>query len=374
MITPINEHNMLTLDFWRDTVTYEGKTVPTGTLGCETLNIPDEVIEKLNELCPRVNLLLKTMNQQTPNAALLPDAGEAAVEILTLLRDVPPFDCLDTDFYISNIPKAFTPEGLQNLQEFSIAVTMGTLNAKQLEEYSLGILLGRIVPVLGHLAFSLAEYKKGMERFALMLDAEGSDRTPDGLAELFSRSFPAEFSMNEASQWMALTNETSQYLSVLHPGEDKAKLVKRIHYVTFVGMLRADFFEGLCVGHAPKKCRICGKWFLTTNARHTKYCGGFAPGDKLGRTCRQIGNLRGREQRELAPDHPIKKIYNRRMNTIDKKLDRGTLDLDAAAVMKRLAKRKMQQAISDVAYAQGSYAAEMEQAALLAEAKAEMKR
>ncbi|MGI6316358.1 MAG: DUF6076 domain-containing protein [Christensenellales bacterium] len=374
MITPINEHNMLTLDFWRDTVTYEGKTVPTGTLGCETLNIPDEVIEKLNELCPRVNLLLKTMNQQTPNAALLPDAGEAAVEILTLLRDVPPFDCLDTDFYISNIPKAFTPEGLQNLQEFSIAVTMGTLNAKQLEEYSLGILLGRIVPVLGHLAFSLAEYKKGMERFALMLDAEGSDRTPDGLAELFSRSFPAEFSMNEASQWMALTNETSQYLSVLHPGEDKAKLVKRIHYVSFVGMLRADFFEGLCVGHAPKKCRICGKWFLTTNARHTKYCGGFAPGDKLGRTCRQIGNLRGREQRELAPDHPIKKIYNRRMNTIDKKLDRGTLDQDAAAVMKRLAKRKMQQAISDVAYAQGSYAAEMEQAALLAEAKAEMKR
>lgn len=374
MITPINEHNMLTLDFWRDTVTYEGKTVPTGTLGCETLNIPDEVIEKLNELCPRVNLLLKTMNQQTPNAALLPDAGEAAVEILTLLRDVPPFDCLDTDFYISNIPKAFTPEGLQNLQEFSIAVTMGTLNAKQLEEYSLGILLGRIVPVLGHLAFSLAEYKKGMERFALILDAEGSDRTPDGLAELFSRSFPAEFSMNEASQWMALTNETSQYLSVLHPGEDKAKLVKRIHYVSFVGMLRADFFEGLCVGHAPKKCRICGKWFLTTNARHTKYCGGFAPGDKLGRTCRQIGNLRGREQRELAPDHPIKKIYNRRMNTIDKKLDRGTLDQDAAAVMKRLAKRKMQQAISDVAYAQGSYAAEMEQAALLAEAKAEMKR
>ena len=374
MITPINEHNMLTLDFWRDTVTYEGKTVPTGTLGCETLNIPDEVIEKLNELCPRVNLLLKTMNQQTPNAALLPDAGEAAVEILTLLRDVPPFDCLDTDFYISNIPKAFTPEGLQNLQEFSIAVTMGTLNAKQLEEYSLGILLGRIVPVLGHLAFSLAEYKKGMERFALMLDAEGSDRTPDGLAELFSRSFPAEFSMNEASQWMALTNETSQYLSVLHPGEDKAKLVKRIHYVSFVGMLRADFFEGLCVGHAPKKCRICGKWFLTTNARHTKYCGGFAPGDKLGRTCRQIGNLRGREQRELAPDHPIKKIYNRRMNTIDKKLDRGTLDQDAAAVMKRLAKRKMQQAISDVAYAHGSYAAEMEQAALLAEAKAEMKR
>lgn len=313
MTTPINEHNMLTLDFWRDTVTYEGKTVPTGTLGCETLNIPDEVIEKLSKLCPRVNLLLETMNQETPNAALLPDAGKAAEEILTLLRDVPPFHRLDMDFYLPGISKAFTPEGLQ---AYSSAKLSGSLSTKQLEAVRLGVLLGRIVPVLGHLAFSLAEYKKGMERFALMLDAEGSDRTPDGLAELFGRCFPAEFRLNEASPWMALTNETSQYLSVLHTGEDKAKLVKRIHYVTFVGMLRADFFEGLCVGHAPKKCRICGKWFLTTNARHTKYCGGFAPGDKLGRTCRQIGNLRGRAQRELAPDHPIKKIYNRRMNTM----------------------------------------------------------
>ena len=174
--------------------------------------------------------------------------------------------------------------------------------------------------------------------------------------------------------WMQLTNTTIQYVSSVMSEKGIPQLVKRMHYVSFVGMFRSDLFEGLCVGHAPRLCPICGKWFLTTDARQTKYCGGLAPGDKLGRTCRQIGNLRGREQRELAPDHPIKKIYNRRMNTIDKKLDRGTLDQDAAAVMKRLAKRKMQQAISDVAYAQGSYAAEMEQAALLAEAKAEMKR
>lgn len=57
-----------------------------------------------------------------------------------------------------------------------------------------------------------------------------------------------------------------------------------------------DRLNGLCVGHAPKKCPICGRWFLTTNARHTKYCGNLAPGDKFHRTCRQIGNLKGREQ------------------------------------------------------------------------------
>ena len=94
-----------------------------------------------------------------------------------------------------------------------------------------------------------------------------------------------EFSITEGNAWMSTLNNSVQYVSVIRPGEKVAKLVKRMHYVSFVGMFRSDLFEGLCVGHAPKKCKICGKWFLTTNARHTKYCGGYAPGDKLHRTC-----------------------------------------------------------------------------------------
>ena len=43
------DHNLLTLDFWQDSVTYEGMTTPTGTLGCEVLNISDSIIKKLND-------------------------------------------------------------------------------------------------------------------------------------------------------------------------------------------------------------------------------------------------------------------------------------------------------------------------------------
>ena len=92
--------------------------------------------------------------------------------------------------------------------------------------------------------------------------------------------------------------------------------------------------------------------------------------DKLGRTCRQVGNLKGREQRELADDHPIKAIYTRRMNTITQYLHRGTLDEQTAAVMKLIAKDKLERAIEDVAYANGSYEKKMEQTALLEEAGA----
>ena len=363
------EHNILSLDFWQDTVTYEGQTMPTGMLGCAALNIPDAVIDKLDELCAPVCQFQGTLNSGMPDPALLPALKEAAESILKLLHTVQPFDCLDMDFYIPNICKAFTPEGIQKYQAYSIAFMTGTLTTEQTEEYKHGILLGRITPVLAQLAFSLREYKATMSQFALELDAAESNRTPDGLAELFGKYFPPELSLSEENKWMSHTNATTQYLSTIRPGEDVAKLVKRMHYVSFVGMFRSDLFEGLCVGHAPKKCRICGKWFLTTNARHTKYCGGLAPGDKLHRTCRQIGNLQGREQRELADDHPLKQIYEKRLNTINRYVKRGTLDADLAEVMKKLAKDKMLWALSDVAYAKGDYEKEMGQAALKKESQ-----
>ena len=85
-------------------------------------------------------------------------------------------------------------------------------------------------------------------------------------------------------------------------------------------------------------------------------------------TCRQIGNLKGREQRELADDHPLKQIYEKRLNTINRYVKRGTLDADLAEIMKKLAKDKMLRALSNVAYAKGTYEKEMEQAALKKEA------
>ena len=58
--------------------------------------------------------------------------------------------------------------------------------------------------------------------------------------------------------------------------------------------------------------------------------------------------------------HLIKKIYTKRFNTITQYLGRGTLDEQTAAMMKALAKSKLEKALQDNDYAQGSYAAEME--------------
>ena len=68
---------LMTLDFWQDTVIYEGKTFPVGTLACDALNVPADTIAKMNEQCEKINLLLGTLNAGQDASALCPIAREA---------------------------------------------------------------------------------------------------------------------------------------------------------------------------------------------------------------------------------------------------------------------------------------------------------
>ena len=359
---------LMTLDFWQDTVIYESKTFPVGTLACDALNVPVNTIAKINEQCEKINLLLGILNAGQDASALCPIATEAALTMLDILSQTPPFSYMNISKHRERIEKVFTVDNALKYVEFAIKAATNSLQFEEIQNFADAMMLQRYTAVFGHLAYSLGEYQTAMLDFAEKSDGNEADRTAEGFAKMFGSYFPPKFSITEGNAWMSVANNSVQYVATIRPGEDIAKLVKRMHYVSFVGMFRSDLFEGLCVGHAPKKCRICGKWFLTTNARHTKYCGGYAPGDKLHRTCRQIGNLKGREQRELADDHPLKQIYEKRLNTINRYVKRGTLDADLAEVMKKLAKDKMLRALSNVAYAKGDYEKEMGQGVLRKEA------
>ena len=360
--------DLMTLDFWQDTVIYEEKTLPVGALACDALNVPADTIAKMNEQCEKINLLLGLLNAGQDASALFPMARDAALAMLDILSKTPPFSYMNIPKHMERIEKTFTADNALKYVEFAIKASTNSLPFEEAPNYADAIILQRYTAIFGHLAYSLGEYQKAVLDFAEKSDGNEADRTAEGFARMFGSYFPPEFSITEGNAWMSTLNNSVQYVATVRPGENVAKLVKRMHYVSFVGMLRSDLFEGLCVGHAPKKCRICGKWFLTTNARHTKYCGGYAPGDKLHRTCRQIGNLKGREQRELADNHPIIQIYEKRRNTINRYIKRGKLDEALAEIMKKLAKDKMLRALSNVTYARGAYEKEMEQAALKKEA------
>ena len=65
----------------------------------------------------------------------------------------------------------------------------------------------------------------------------------------------------------------------------------------------------------------------------------------------QIGAMRGREQRELAADHPLKAIYARRLNTILQSQRRGKLNKATADAMRKLAKDNFSARCPDADYA-----------------------
>ena len=199
------EHNILTLDFRQDSVVYEGNIMPTGALGCEVLNIDDDTILALESPCNVLGRLTEALGYGTADEDLLTEAKSAANQILDLLRNVPPFSRLDYDFYVPGITNAFTSEGLRQYRAYNLALLSGSLTAQQVDAFKTGILLARVTMALAQLAESLRKYRDEIMPFAQALDADESDRTPDGLSALFGRFFPPESPLPQDGTWMALS-------------------------------------------------------------------------------------------------------------------------------------------------------------------------
>jgi hypothetical protein len=192
---------------------------------------------------------------------------------------------------------------------------------------------------------------------------EDISRNPKG----FSQKFDSFFSKDEErkDQWMAFSNVSVEYVP-----KEKG-IVRRMHYASFPSMFRSNLYEALAVGNAPRRCPICQKFFLTTNARRQKYCTGFAPEEYDGLTCTAVGNMMGRKFRELAENDPTIVLYHRSVDTLDKRVERGSLEKELAMKAKRIARDCKDIAIADADYSNGEYLTDMLPDALIAAAMRE---
>ena len=234
---------LMTLDFWQDTVIYEGKTLPVGALACDALNVPADTIAKMNEQCEKINLLLGILNAGQDASALCPIATEAALTMLDILSQTPPFSYMNISKHRERIEKVFTVDNALKYVEFAIKAATNSLQFEEIQNFTDAMMLQRYTAVFGHLAYSLGEYQTTMLDFAEKSDGNEADRTAEGFAKMFGSYFPPKFSITEGNAWMSVANNSVQYVATIRPGEDIAKLVKRMHYVSFVGMFRSDLFD-----------------------------------------------------------------------------------------------------------------------------------
>ena len=87
--------------------------------------------------------------------------------------------------------------------------------------------------------------------------------------------------------------QSGRYIAVKKNVKSKsATLAKRLEFDSYYSFILTDFFEGLHYGHYPRRCEICGKYFLMQSARRQKYCPyGIAPELYRGRKMRRMIRL-----------------------------------------------------------------------------------
>ena len=169
--------------------------------------------------------------------------------------------------------------------------------------------------------------------------------------------------------------QSGKYIAVKKNAKSvNAALAKRLSFNSYYNLILTDFFEGLHYGHYPRRCEICGKYFLMQSARRQKYCPyGIAPELYRGRkiTCRKYAAAMNRK--EKAENDPITAIYNRRCAAIRTECGRGTIKTEFADTAKRLAKEHKLRAQTDDRYAKEEYRKDMSREVLYAETDRKMK-
>ena len=244
--------NFTTLDFSEKEVTYAGRSYPTGTIAAEALNINGQRLEALKPYSTAVANYQNALTRNRVTEPVLLSAKNAVYHCLLLLSELTPFD------YLKDMPlkKILDSEFTMRIVAQANAIPKDADILPDLhEKYGKAIEMIKLTELFAVFYHSLANLQRLLVPFVERLSDEGFARTKDGYAEAFGVSFPKDVKLDyEDCSWLSLTNTTVQYVAMCPEGSDVPRIVTRMHFVSLAGLIRADFFEGLRVGNAPRKC------------------------------------------------------------------------------------------------------------------------
>ena len=307
------------------------------------------------------------------------NAGEEIQNILLTLPKLKPFDTLDTVSEKQRISEMFTEENAELLPDYFIrrgkaAQTDGGARALGIlpKEYD-KVLFKKCETLCATVLRTLRFYdaipedmRKAFEQLKKFVSrVDEADRFDERhllpiATEVFGSSlFPLH------TEYLALPKRRNSHILVT---------ARRMAFESYYSFVLTDFFEGLHHGHYPRQCEICGQYFLMQSARRQKYCSyGTAPelynGKKI--SCRRYAIVQGKAER--AKDNPLKAAYERRRAAIRSEKSQGTISAEFAAAAQTMAKRRLEQAEEDDAYAKANYYADLERAKLYADTGKRMK-
>lgn len=358
-----------------------GKSYPAGTFAVQLLNqyFKDDTAARI-AVFRQSNW--NVQEQLVAGYLIETDFLKAGEEILTILRTLPklkPFSSLDIAAEKQRISELLTQENAAAVQDYF------RRRAAVAQRDQGSIVLGVLPP----------EYDKPLFRKCETLCAtvlqslRFYDSIPEDTHKAFTQLRQFVSRVDEAERFderhlLPLAAEifgkatfplNTEYIAL--PKRRNSRILvtaRRMTFESYYSFVLTDFFEGLHYGHYPRKCEICGQYFLMQSARRQKYCSyGTAPelyhGEKI--SCRRYAIIQGKAER--AKDNPLKAAYDRRCSAIRSEKSRGTISAEFAQAAQAMAKRRLEQAEEDDAYAAKEYYKGLERAKLYADTDRKMK-
>lgn len=207
MDTQKEDYAALTLDFWDNEVIYGGKAYKAGSIACDALNIPEEVISQLHTYSKNLNLFLGSINAGKADPKLLPMAKQSTLKIPSRIIQHAPFSYMDLNMCKGQIDTCFTMDSLKIANAYLTAQRSGKLTEALEKKYENGASLIKLTQLLVNLGFSLEGFQKTMIPFARKIH-EADERKATSYAEIFDDNFPAEITFEDTGGWMSMTNTT----------------------------------------------------------------------------------------------------------------------------------------------------------------------
>lgn len=374
--------SFLTADYRDGRVIFSGKSYPAGVFATHLLNqfYISDTAARIAVFRDDLNYhILKQLNDGYLNVTEFVKTGANTLEALKALPKLRPFDGLNIEEIRNAITMLFTEETGQKICEYfadkaklsllpqdeiaaGTADRMKTATDFTLIERDITDIIS-ILQFFDNLADDLILAHGNLLKFCNRIDEV--ERLDEAHLLPLALEIFGDHRFTQSGRYISVKKNTKSVTGTV---------AKRLNFDSYYSFILTDFFEGLHFEHYPRKCEICGKYFLMQSARRQKYCSyGIAPelyrGKKI--TCRKYAAVLNRK--EKAENDPIVSLYNRRCAAIRTEVGRCTISKVFGETAKRLAKEHKLRALADDQYAKTQYRKDMSREALYAEVDKHLK-
>ena len=378
-------------DYWEDKVYIGGKVFPAGYFIVSLLNYRDLDLFATRSGGDEINALLHDLDRGCLQAETVEKAEQALLERCKAIKRIPPFDCLDTEQYearwIDFILREQQQKSIRDYMDILSKQTPRQLfysEQRQKDDHTIAegkYFYDRLQSTLKFYYWFYDDCLTVIGKTRQLV--ESLDAIPKydeaHLIKITQELYEMGYSLHGLEDEHGRRNSfrvscsDTEYVALQPPGKKKPVTARRIHFTRMLDFLITDFFEGIHNNHYPKKCAVCGRYFLIRDGRNQKYCNGIDPNDERGRSCRKVAASKKRHDRENPKTHPVKVLCQRRLNTIWQHEHRGKITPEFADAARKIAKDRCDRAVYDTEYANTQYEKDITQEAVYAAAKVKLK-